>query len=110
LWRSWSFPFIFGERSKSIRESDRLAEKRQTLQREVAEFQVQVNALKSYQRIVTHARSRGLVFVAAANLKELSVDMKGVDMYPRRMDVDLQYAGFMPMGTSRRISNSNQIE
>ena len=103
LWGKVQVDFV-------LRESDRLGEKKQTLQREVADLQVQVNALKSYQRIVTHARNRGFVFVSASNLKELSVDMEGVNLYPRGMDADLQYAGFVPMGISRRKSNSNQIE
>lgn len=85
-----------------LRGNDRLEQRKRAFQRELDELRVQVNAMKSYQRIVDLAKKRGMVFVSASRLAELPVDMRGVETPLNMQEYELQYAGFNMIGLRQR--------
>lgn len=94
LWGSVQIDFI-------LRENDHLESERRELESGVNTLRVQVDGLKSYQRIVRLAREQGLVFVPASRLAEIPVDLRGTTELTAPETWGIQMAGF---GISEMIS------
>lgn len=77
-----------------LRNNDQLRQEKQTLQRELDELRVQVNTMKSYQRIVSLAEERGMVFPSTSNLEYLPVDLNGIRSVLEKNVYELEYAIF----------------
>jgi len=87
LWGRVQIDFV-------IRDNDRLGGECQRLQYVVDDLRVEVSALKGYARIVGRAKERGMVFVSAARIRELPVDLEGIGPAPEVGGLTVQYAGF----------------
>ena len=77
-----------------LRQNDRLKQEIESLQIETNDLRIKVNALASYQRIVTLASERGLVFLSANHKKELIVDWANQEISLEQEEAQIQYAGF----------------
>lgn len=77
-----------------LRKNDQLRQEKQTFQRELDELRVHVNAMKSYQRIVSLAEERGMVFPSTSNLEYLPVDLTGIKSVLEKNEYELEYATF----------------
>ena len=99
LWGSVQIDFV-------LRENDRLETSRRELDRVVNDLRIQVNGLKSYQRIVRLAHEQGLVILPASRLTEISVDLRGASEAAEEESWGIQMAGFgigdvIPSGKNR---------
>ena len=91
LWGKVQIEFI-------LRKNDLLIREKITLQRRVNALRIEVNQKRRYERIVEMAKKQGLDFVSASCLKELPVDLKGLESdSPHKLD-QVQYAGFSMNG------------
>ena len=77
-----------------LRQNDSLKLKKQNLQNEVNDLRIQVNALASYQRIVTLASEMGLVFLSANHKRELFIEWTDMDSDLDVEEQKIQYASF----------------
>jgi len=77
-----------------LRQNDQLRQEKQSVQRELDELLVQVNTMKSYQRIVSLAEERGMVFPSTSNLEVLPVDLTGIRSVLEKNAYKLEYANF----------------
>jgi len=103
LWGKVQVDFV-------LRGNDRLEQKKRVLQRELNDLRVQVNAMKSYQRITELAKKQGMVFVSANRLAELSVDLDGLDVPINVQEYELQVAGFHMIRVNKRKRTPSNSE
>ncbi len=95
LWGKVQVDFV-------LRGNDRLEQKKRALQRELNDLRMQVNAMKSYQRITELAKKQGMVFVSANRLAELPVDLEGLDVSLNVQEYEFQVAGFHMIRVNKR--------
>ncbi len=85
----------------ALQQNDRLKKKERTLQLEADNLRSQVDAMRSYKRIVELAQEQGMVSLSPSRVAELQVDMKGIE-FPNNSKYKLRYAGFASLKRSGR--------
>ena len=86
LWGKVEIDFV-------LRENDGLKDRKFALQRERDDLRLQVDGMRSYQRIVRLAKEQGMVVLSSNRMAELTVDLTGVDTYLSGEASGLKYAG-----------------
>ena len=84
-----------------IRAANVLEEKKNRLEREINDLRVQVNSMKSYNRIVAMAKAQGMVILEPSLLVEMEVDFRGMESIPKRAEIPYHVAG-LGLPTLRR--------
>lgn len=92
LWGRVQIDFAAGR-------NDQLLERKRMLQAEIAEWTVEIDNLKSYQRIAAAARQQGLEPVSAERLRDLPVDLKNIRPLRSPKGPAVMYAGMIPFGS-----------
>ena len=92
LWGRVQIDFAAGR-------NDRLLDRRRMLQAEIAGWTVQIDNMKSYQRIEAVARQQGLEPVSAERLRDLPVDLKNLRPVRSAKGPAVVYAGMIPLGS-----------
>jgi hypothetical protein len=82
----------------AVRRNDQLSDRRRMLQAKLAERTVEIDALKSYQRVAAEARRLGLEPVSAERLQDLAVDLRNLRQPGSRSGPAAVYAGMLPFG------------
>jgi hypothetical protein len=80
----------------AVRGNDQLRDRRRMLQAKLAERSVEIDAMKSYQRIAAEARRQGLEPVSAERLQDLAVDLRNLRPPRSRSGPVAVYAGMLP--------------
>jgi cell division protein FtsL len=91
----------------SLRGNDELRRESQRIRSELGGLRIQVNDMKRYERIVELAKKQGLDFLSASQLKELPVDMKGMELHPEVEEYSLRYAGFAMLGNAKKMKQDS---
>lgn len=86
LWGKVQIDFV-------LRENDRLTNQKKVLEQDIKDLQVQIEALRSYQRIVRLAKKQGLVFVSPTRRSVLSVQTEGSRHPTQKKTSDVKIAG-----------------
>lgn len=76
-----------------ILENDNLLSEKEIIMQQVNELRMQMNRMKSYQRIAPLARNMGLLPVPAVMLDEIAVDFE--EQHKEKKKSRVQYAGFI---------------
>jgi len=78
----------------AILENDNLLKEKETYIQQVNDLRMQINQMRSYQRISMLAREQGLISVPAVMLDEIAVDLdeSGRKPFPKSLH-EMQYAG-----------------
>lgn len=79
-----------------LRKTAALKENKAVLEKTVADFRVQINALQSYERIVACAQHQGLVFVRHRDVSDLRVDLTGIKPIEKTSNLNFQMAQIAP--------------
>jgi hypothetical protein len=82
----------------AVRRNDHLNDRKRMLQAKLAERTVEIDALKSYQRVSAEARRLGLEPVSAERLQDLAVDLEDLRAPRPRSGPAAVYAGMLPFG------------
>jgi 16S rRNA (cytosine1402-N4)-methyltransferase len=80
----------------AVRRNDHLRDRRRMLQAKLAEWTVEIDAMKSYQHIAAEARRQGLEPVSAERLQDLAVDLEDLRPPRSRSGPVAVYAGMIP--------------
>jgi cell division protein FtsL len=91
----------------SLRGNDELRRESQRIRSELGGLRIQVNDMKRYERIVELAKKQGLDFLSASQLKELPVDIKGMELHPEAEEYSLRYAGFAILGNAKKMKQDS---
>ena len=86
LWGKVQIDFV-------LRNNDKLAHQKKILEQDIKDLQVQIEALRSYQRIVGLAKKQGLVFVSPTRRGVLSVQTDGSTNPMQKHTSDVKCAG-----------------
>jgi len=90
LWGRVQIDFAAGR-------NDQLLDRKRMLQADIAECTVQIDNMKSYQRIAAEARRQGLEPVPAERLQDLPVDLKNLRPTRPPKGPAVVYAGMFPL-------------
>ena len=80
-----------------LRETDKLAHERIFLEQKVNDLNIQISAMRGYERIAREARKQGLVPVRSRDIDELPVDLSGLPVYTVMPRAGWQQAGMQPV-------------
>ncbi|HDQ46129.1 MAG TPA: hypothetical protein ENN17_11650 [bacterium] len=80
-----------------LRETDRLRQEKIFLEQKTGDLRIQLNGLRSYERISRLARNQGLVSVRSRDIGELPVDLSGLSVYTVMSRSGWHQAGFQPL-------------
>jgi len=86
LWGKVQIDFV-------LRDNDKLAYQKKILEQDIKDIQVQIEALRSYQRIVRLAKKQGLVFVSPTRRGVLTVQTDGSANSVQKQTSDVKCAG-----------------
>ena len=84
-----------------LQENDKLKRQERALQLAIDDLRSQIDAMRSYKRIVELAQKQGLISLSPSRVAELQVDMKGIEC-PNDDKYKLQYAGFASLDVRRK--------
>ena len=84
-----------------LQKNDNLKRRERALQLEIDDLRSQIDAMKSYKRIVELAQKQGLIPLSPSRVAELQVDMKGIEL-PSDNKFKLRYAGFASLKLKRK--------
>lgn len=79
-----------------LRETSELTQEKLYLERKVNDLNLEINGLKSYERISRLAKKQGLVPVESSDLEKLPVDFDGLSYFNIDPQKDLYHAGMWP--------------
>jgi len=106
--------FLWGKVQVDIvlQDTDRLESRKKAILREIDGLKVEIEAMKSSQKISARAMQQGLVYLSSGNVGELEVDLDGVDMQGEIRKSDLTLAGleWWPLGLHQASEHANDGE
>ena len=87
--------FLWGKVQVDIvlQDTDSLESEKKAVLREIDALKVQIEAMKSSQKISALAMQQGLVYLSSGNVEELEVDLDGVELQGEIRKNDLTLAG-----------------
>jgi len=93
----------------AVRKNAKLKQGCMALQHEIDDLQIDLNNLKSYQRITKLAQEQGLVFLPPDRIEDLPVDLSGLK--PERSDEsnDVVLAGISVFNIPSKKANPSRI-
>jgi cell division protein FtsL len=80
-----------------LRETDKLTQEKLFLEQKVNDLDIQINAMRGYERIAREARKQGLILVRSRDIDELPVDLSGLPVYTVMPRAGWQQAGMQPV-------------
>jgi hypothetical protein len=90
----------------TMRRNEEWLGRKRRLQAEIADLSVQIDNMKSYQRIAALAREQGLEPVSAGRLQDLPVDLKHLHRAEPNRPAAVVYAGLMPFRLKSQPSDT----
>ncbi|MBN1893179.1 hypothetical protein JW906_01740 [bacterium] len=76
-----------------LQDTDRLESEKKAILREIDGLKIEIEAMKSSQKISAMAMRQGMVYLSSASVEELEVDLDGVRMQAEIRKNDLTLAG-----------------